>query len=1086
MLTFLLISVAVVLTGASDGIDLTDSDFASRIKEYDLALVDFFAPWCGQCKRLAPEYESAAITILKNDPPIRLFKVDCTESGKETCSKYGVSGYPDLRIFEYGKLRMKYDGPRDSSGIVTYMKKKASPVKHLKDLDHATLVLKAAEKPMVIGFFEKDDADLREKFRKAVNEFNGMFTFAYSSNKDINAGLKHNDEIVLYRPRFWKNKYEDSEVVYKSGDILQFIKNNIFGLCGIRDYNNQKYFKTPLVVVYYEIDFKRNPKGSKHCRDSVLKLAKKFIGKNVNFAVSKRGEYSRMLDDYGLVGSSVNAIATNNDGQNFVMAEEFDEETLERFVQNFLDGNLEPYMKSDPVPEHNDGPVKEVVAITFNKIVNDPTKDVLIEFYAPWCGHCKRLEPKYNELGETLKDEKSIVIARFDATTNDVPLPYHVHQFPTIYFVPVGSKSHPQVYNGGRELEDFLAFLRKMNSLVLSYMNIFFTCKNTLVVLLQVYRGFTLCYERERVLKKNGEITLVRHVSTTANLCEHSRDYSWKSLSMTTDLSAESDITDVRPIIKRRTDLMLPSPESWHEDADAKSQAVTPQNYRIYANNCVELIESQLVLSPVLISTVKMLTFLLISVAVVLTGASDVIDLTDSDFASRIKEYDLALVDFFAPWCGHCKRLAPEYETAATKLRTNDPPIRLFKVDCTESGKETCSKYGVPGYPDLRIFESGKLAIKYDGPRDSDGIVGYMKKKASPVKHLKDITHATRVLEEAEKPMVIGFFENDDADLREKFRKAVNEFNGVFTFAYSSNKDINAGLKHNDEIVLYRPEFWRSKSEDSEVVYKSGDILQFIKNNIFGLCGIRDYNNQKYFKTPLVVVYYEIDYKRNPKGSRYWRNRVLRVAKKFIGKNVNFAVSRSGEYSKMLDDYGLVESSVNAIATNNDGQNFVMAEEFDVETLERFVQNFLDGNLEPYIKSESVPKHNDGPVKKVVAITFNEIVNDPTKDVLIEFYAPWCGHCKSLEPKFNELGETFKDEKSIVIAKFDATANDVPLPYHVHQFPTIYFVPVGSKSHPQVYNGGRELEDFLAFLPKVNSSVIKTKKGRAAKAIKIH
>ncbi|XP_074650433.1 transmembrane protein 26-like [Tubulanus polymorphus] len=113
---------------------------------------------------------------------------------------------------------------------------------------------------------------------------------------------------------------------------------------------------------------------------------------------------------------------------------------------------------------------------------------------------------------------------------------------------------------------------------VLSYMNIFFTCKNTLVVLLQVYRGFTLCYERERVLKKNGEITLVRHVSTTANLCEHSRDYSWKSLSMTTDLSPETDITDVRPIIKRRTDLMLPSPESWHEDADAKSQAVTPQN----------------------------------------------------------------------------------------------------------------------------------------------------------------------------------------------------------------------------------------------------------------------------------------------------------------------------------------------------------------------------------------------------------------------------------------------------------------------------------------------------------------------------
>ena len=42
-------------------------------------------------------------------------------------------------------------------------------------------------------------------------------------------------------------------------------------------------------------------------------------------------------------------------------------------------------------------------------------------------------------------------------------------------------------------------------------------------------------------------------------------------------------------------------------------------------------------------------------------------------------------------------------------------------------------------------------------------------------------------------------------------------------------------------------------------------------------------------------------------------------------------------------------------------------------------------------------------VKVVVASTFDEIVNDPTKDVLIEFYAPWCGHCKSLAPKYEEL-----------------------------------------------------------------------------------
>ena len=62
------------------------------------------------------------------------------------------------------------------------------------------------------------------------------------------------------------------------------------------------------------------------------------------------------------------------------------------------------------------------------------------------------------------------------------------------------------------------------------------------------------------------------------------------------------------------------------------------------------------------------------------------------------------------------------------------------------------------------------------------------------------------------------------------------------------------------------------------------------------------------------------------------------------------------------------------------------------------------GKVERFIKSEEAPADNDGPVKIVTANTFDEIVFGG-KDVLIEFYAPWCGHCKSLAPVYEEVSQ---------------------------------------------------------------------------------
>jgi protein disulfide-isomerase A1 len=68
---------------------------------------------------------------------------------------------------------------------------------------------------------------------------------------------------------------------------------------------------------------------------------------------------------------------------------ELSEKHVSKFVQDYVDGSIEPSVKSEPIPEKQEGPVTVVVAKNFNDIVLDDSKDVLVEFYAPWCGHCK-------------------------------------------------------------------------------------------------------------------------------------------------------------------------------------------------------------------------------------------------------------------------------------------------------------------------------------------------------------------------------------------------------------------------------------------------------------------------------------------------------------------------------------------------------------------------------------------------------------------------------------------------------------------------------------------------------------------------
>jgi len=123
--------------------------------------------------------------------------------------------------------------------------------------------------------------------------------------------------------------------------------------------------------------------------------------------------------------------------------------------------------------------------------------------------------------------------------------------------------------------------------------------------------------------------------------------------------------------------------------------------------------------------------------------------------------------------------------------------------------------------------------------------------------------------------------------------------------------------------------------------------------------------------------------------------------------------------------------------------------------------NFVNG------KAGTKAKVNKPPTA-VVDLTpsnFDAIALDPTKDVLVEFYAPWCGHCKHLAPDYEKVAAAFVNEPNVVVAKVDADAHkDLGSRYGVTGFPTLKWFGKDSKTEPQTYENARDVQSFVDFL----------------------
>ncbi|RYP78805.1 hypothetical protein DL770_006814 [Monosporascus sp. CRB-9-2] len=442
-------------------------------------------------------------------------------------------------------------------------------------------------------------------------------------------------------------------------------------------------------------------------------------------------------------------------------------------------------------------------------------------------------------------------------------------------------------------------------------------------------------------------------------------------------------------------------------------------------------------------------------------AASDVTQLNKETFEDFIKTNDLVLAEFFAPWCGHCKALAPEYEEAATQLK--DKNIKLAKVDCTEES-ELCQSYGVEGYPTLKVFRGPENISPYGGQRKAASITSYMIKQSLPA--VSVLTSET--LEDfkgTDKVVVVAYIDASDKSNNETFSKVAESLRDSFPFGASNDAALaEAEGVTAPAIVLYK-QFDEGKAIFTDK-FEDEAIKSFVKvasTPLIGEVGPDTYSSYMSAGIPLAYIFSETAEERKELGDA-----LKPLAEKYKGK-INFATIDAKAFGAHAGNLNLPTDKFPSFAIQETVKNqkfpFDVEKEITLEAITSFVEDFDAGKIEPSVKSEPIPETQEGPVTVVVGKSYDDIVLDDSKDVLIEFYAPWCGHCKALAPKYETLASLYGESEwkdKVVIAKIDATANDVP--DEIQGFPTIKLYPAGAKSQPVDYSGSRTVEDLIKFV----------------------
>ncbi|KAG5884135.1 hypothetical protein JTB14_021804 [Gonioctena quinquepunctata] len=354
------------------------------------------------------------------------------------------------------------------------------------------------------------------------------------------------------------------------------------------------------------------------------------------------------------------------------------------------------------VAAHEDVHTIKYTADNFSQEITK--KNHFVMFYAPWCGHCQKFGPKWEQLAEMLNEDETnnIKIAKVDCTTeSEVCSEQDITGYPTLKFYKVGDKEGIK-FRGTRDLPTITNFINE-----------------------QLREGDEEIPDVNTPQAVNGlqeltEENFENHVASGKHFikfyapwCGHCQKLAptWEQLAKTLEFESDVtigkvDCTQHRTICNNFEVKGYPT-LLWIEDGKKvdKYQGDRGHNdLKQYVNKMLGTQKEDQTEQPSESQSENR------------PG-----ELTGSNFKVGIQK-GLTFVKFFAPWCGHCKRLSPTWDTLREKFSAGNG-VNIVKVDCTlEDNKDLCNDEEVEGFPTLFLYRDGERISEYSGSRSLEDL----------------------------------------------------------------------------------------------------------------------------------------------------------------------------------------------------------------------------------------------------------------------------------------------------------------------------------------------------------------------------